>query len=555
MRFIKSRLQFINESIESKGITNTLSFLSKKCPENAAKYFLKDIRKISDKYDYPMSKLNDMHIKYLPKRVALPLKNENEIENDWGIWCFKFWFSLEEGYLGYTSVNRESFPYKSKRDRTGNTNFNSHELDTLMSSIPTNIETLNPDNTYYKNGGFYPIASHSDYENLRTGDVIAGYFNEDEYEDAFGWAIVYREDTDRVYAIQNKSDGSSPSNPEWRNYGRYSWNIYSGGPSTDHCKLNLFIPGKKNIKSEEVKEEENPLDFNLPLRNATVSKWTGSYDSIDDAEEIEKADFSLVLYFDDMINPDKAEFYERPSDIKTERKRSREGAISLKSDEEIRNENIQRYIEKLVKLLGISPEKTEFKNLNKLVMKCLSGKFSIMSILKKDYRTLDSINEYLYDMLQQTSIDGKKYYFDKITSAYEKTVKANLEYLGLLTQTDNFLINNIDEYDLEEDEKEMFLQQYNKILELGDYIEKTIKNMNIHTIEDLKIISYKLENINNIMNNDRSFNLNERFYNIIRNFNNSNDVDFSMNRIKKSNLVENETRLKNLEKAIKSILS
>lgn len=554
MRYLKPISQFINEAIESKGITNTLSFINKNCPDNTAQDFLKDLRKLTDRYDYPMSKLNDMHIKYMSKKLALPLKNKEEIQNHYEIWCFKFWFSLEEGYLGYTSVTKDLFKYKSNR-RSGESTLNSDELDILREAISNShqLRTLTQiKDIDFDRSSFRPIVDESDYKSLRTGDVIAGYFSEYEDEDSFCWAIVYREDTERFYAIQNKSDGSSPSNPEWRNYGRYSWNIYLGGPSTDHCKLNLFIPGKKDTNLEKQDDEINPLDYNLPLKNGEVSRWSHSYNSINSAEDIEKADFSLVLYFDDMLNPDKAVFYEKPSDIRTSREESKEGALALKSDEEIRNENIKRYVEKLVGLLGLDSEKTEFKNLNKIILKCLIGKFSIMSILRKEYSNLDTFNDLLYGMLQQKTVEDRKYYFNSLVDQYEKLSKSSSKKIQEYLKSEKIFMSKIQDFD--DEMKEMILEQYLKITELGQYITSFVTNTQFQTLEDLKIISYKLENLSIMIRNDKSFKLVERFHTLIYYFHENVEIEYQLERIRKSDLQENQSKLKNIERAIKSVL-
>ena len=76
-----------------------------------------------------------------------------------------------------------------------------------------------------------------------------------------------------------------------------------------------------------------------------------------------------------MINPDKSAFYERPSDISKNRKESKEGALKLISDEEIKKINLERYLNQLISKVGVSVDKSDVKNLQKVIGTSLSGKY------------------------------------------------------------------------------------------------------------------------------------------------------------------------------------
>ena len=549
MKYIKSRVEFLTEAIESVNISKTLSFLKSKVESDTGR-FLEELKKLIEIYDYPLSKVKDENIKYMAKWPALNLKPKSEILNEWGVDCLKYWFSLEEGYLGFTAIGNKTFEYREKISNAG-TSFTDDELSYLKRNIS---EQYLPSGTDYTRGRFVPvgISKSPTYEELKTGDVVVGYFNSYEDTDWLTWAVIYV-DGDKIYAIQNVADGSIPDNDEWRQYGRDSWVIYmNGSAENDHIKLHKYIPSS-TVLSIDNDKSENPLDYNLPLRGGNIRSWSENYNSIRDEKQIDKADFCLVMYLDDMMNPDMAEFYERPSDMRKEREESRQGATALMSDEEIREMNISRYISQLVGKLGISPEKTEFKDLNKLVLKAVGGKFALIGIIRRHFSKLQKINDYLYDMIQENDMDGKKEYFNEVLIHYENSIKSFNDYNSKYIETEKFILEDISDF-IEDDEKELFLKQWNKCVEISNLITSSIQSKEINTIEDLRIITHNLASIYNIIESDRAFQLSSRFYSILKCFDDSMDVEYDLKRMNKDDLIRNEPKLEKLENLIRKML-
>jgi len=223
MKFIKNRLEFIKEAFESSAISGAIKYIKSKCPPKSDADFVRDLKFIGSRYDYPISKLNDRFIKYLPRKKALQLKGK-QAHSSWEVSHLKFWFSLEEGYLGYTGVGKKELPYKRRTRYTSSISENS--LDMLSKKYP--------------NGELIPITEKEDYENLKTGDIIVGIFNSSDDEDYICWATAYKEDR-KVYAIQNESDGGKPDSSGWEQFGYYSWVIFDGSSiEFDHHALHLF---------------------------------------------------------------------------------------------------------------------------------------------------------------------------------------------------------------------------------------------------------------------------------------------------------------------------
>jgi len=351
MKYIKKRYQFLNEAFDSKAISKTLSFLDKNFNKTTKDEFLNVLKKMKDNYDYPIDKIDDSFIKYTNKKEAIKIKFDGEIHNDWGIYCLKFWFSLELGYLGYTATSNRIKEYKQSK---GNESFDGNELSHIKS---TGIRT----------GKITPVV---DYSLLKDREKVVGYFSDYLDDDKLSIATIIIYDN-IIYAIQDVADGNSPPRETgWLEFGRYSWSIGKNDQiGQDHQKLHHYEFDNEPLRVEEVEKEvitsDNPLDWNLPVKkgNGRISDWKSDYSSIGDEEELEKADFSIILFFDDMINPDKAEYYERPSDISKEREESRKGALKLISDEEIKKVNIERYLNQIVSKIGVSIDKSDVKNL------------------------------------------------------------------------------------------------------------------------------------------------------------------------------------------------
>lgn len=544
MKYLKSRVEFIKEAFESLNISKTLAFLKSNVSKDTGR-FLEELKRITEIYDYPLSKVRDENIKYLSKIQALKIKSKPDVKNSFGVDCIKYWFSIEEGYLGYTAIGNKTYEYTESINTLG-TNFTKDEIDYLKDNLPSNIK-INP-----REGKFVPVKSKDDYLKLKTGDIVAGYLNSYEDEDDFTWATIFKENS-KIYVIQNIKDGALPDNEDWDQYGDYSWAIYlNNGIEPDHVKLHKFVIQKEAEIDIEQSPSDNPLSWNLPLRGGQIRSWSSDYNSIRDEFQIDKADFCLVLELDDMISSDNS--YERPSQMRKSREESRQGATSLLSDEDIKNTNIARYISQMIGRLGISTESTEFKDLNKLVLKFFSGKYALIRLIKKQFSRLEKINDHLYDMIQQSDLSEKQYHFDLITTYYERTLNYMTQSSSDYRETEDIMIKTIKE-DIDEPERTMILDQWNQCIELSGLITSLIQKQNITTIEDLRILTHKLDSLSTLLQNDRSIRLESRFLSILKDFDDHYEVDRLIGRITEKELLNNQVRLINVEKAIRSVLS
>jgi hypothetical protein len=156
-------------------------------------------------------------------------------------------------------------------------------------------------------------------------------------------------------------------------------------------------------------------------------------------------------------------------------------------------------------------------------------------------------------MIQENDMDGKKEYFNEVLSQYENSIKSFNDYNSKYIETEKFILEDISDF-LEDDEKELFLKQWNKCVEISNLITSSIQSKEINTIEDLRIITHNLASIYNIIESDRAFQLSSRFYSILKCFDDSMDVEYDLKRMNKDDLTRNEPKLKNLENLVIKML-
>ena len=332
------------EAFEANALSKMMVFLTKKTDSDSKERFRNKLKTLTTNLDIPIDKIKDSDVKYLNRSQALKLKSEKESDS---IYCLKFWFSIDEGYLGFTGTGNLTMDFnrhiKGRRSEVKNSPFNTRELDYIKHSLDIKTGSLDP----VKN-----------YEDIQHGQLVIGIFSGEDPIDInkLGFAKIWR-DENQLYAIQDVTSGGSPENEingqnwrSWRNSDSrlvHSWSLDSvHSPGSDHCKLHIYKSSNEplhivGVKKEVVEKSENPFDFNLPVnRGYNLTEWGNSSWSIDNYKSVEKADFAIVLMLDDIIKS----VGTKVSNVKKSREESKEGATSLMNDSEIKEANIKRYL-------------------------------------------------------------------------------------------------------------------------------------------------------------------------------------------------------------------
>jgi hypothetical protein len=543
--FIYNHMRYLKlyEAFSSKGISKTINFLSQKISSQSKDKFLNDLKEFMQNSDYPLNKLTDDFIQYLPFKKAILLKKDKDVSNGRGIWAIKYWFSVEGGYLGYTATGNKTYPFREPQtinnsSKRKDSHFTNRELEYIKKNITeTGI-----------------ISRVTDYSKLKTGQVVIGIFGGD-----IGIATVYVDNTDRVYAIQNVASGSYTSDSGWREYTEYgdqSWYIYE--PRTipdDHEKLNFYTPGDEPLRYEEKEEPSQSenlshLNWNLPLdENFNQVRWSDYIRSISSYKEVGNADFALVLMYDDLLNPDvDAPYFEPVSDIKKFREESKSGSTHFMTDEEITKSNYNRLMDRLISIYGLElkSQEQDLLNLQKLFSTFLCGEKILYSLIagEPDTENIYKFEQNIkYLITCEDDEESKKWAFEKVKKNFfsykEESKKYADKFSGSLKRVQN-----------EGDEET--IEIFDKLSKISKKILQFIFIKPVTTLNELRYLLSKIHSISYYYKKTtKSEGLNKVFDNIKYN---DSDVSDGVERMAKRTQVEIEEDRKFVDELEKYIL-
>lgn len=549
----------VYEAFSSGTISKTLSFIEKKIGKSQRNSFLSGLKKIKDKYDYPIDLIDDKWMDYMPKKDALLFRNTESAKNDYGVSHIKFWFSIEKGYLGYSAVgNKEVNFERGSEEQKINEPFTEGEINYILSS-----------NILENKGKLIPV---KDYFSLNHLDVCVMYVGRYTDLSDLGKTTIWIDDErGQIFGIQNIESGGAPYDGNWRQYGTYSWGMGTPRkPKIDHKKLHKYIYDDEPLRvyQEEVSSKAiNPFDYNLPVSpDGKITSW-GNQGSgtISEPKRIEEADFAIILNFDEMINSE----YKKPSVKTKERMESREGASRLMSDDDVRRANIEKYTSQLLNKLGVSKNEFNPVNLNKVITMLLQGEFALLSIrlgytngLNDFISDLSSLISIHKDIDEYTDDDIEEYYtnvLDKYKRLYNESSKKRNKLSGTLT--------DLIEYYKDEKNDSRFgtlrdgtnprlelLEICNKVFEIGKKITENISKLPVNTIADLKMILYKMRSIKQIMENESEFYIGwVEYMQYMGSYGEIGDTTSRFNRTSKSERTQVLESLNNLDKYIDTL--
>ena len=498
MKYIK-----LYEAFESDKLSKTIGFIKEK---EDRKRLLEDIKKICNQIDYPYSKLTDDNFQYLPYKTAL---NVNAIKTDtpcdatsqrafpeygvagevckgghifrmWGtrtrevvcpicngtgvkktrpeIKWIKFWFSAEGKYIATTAVDGQI--RKGSKRSVGGQSY---------------IGTLNLSD--YSEGNVVSL------RDLKDGDVALVSINRE-------LTVCYIiKEYEKTYAIQDRHSGSSPDNTPrtvWQQYGSRSWALVSSGDYQGQIKL-LLPKGK----SEEipVENEPDPITWNVVL---SLSRYGFDTSTKDVEDTIKDAHFAIVMDFGKI----KTSEFKTKSLIKGEREESREGAAALMKDDDIRKENLKRYIDKISKSVDLN---NGFSDITKILPRVFGGRLALVYVMRG--RNFDDFNYIIDDIFKfmKSTTDS-----DKLRWSNEATGTLNSVYRSNITNNKRYNDHlDFTRKEIEKNEKPEYAKLLDKLMELSSKINTSILQKPVESLEDLEITYRKMRTLRDILKSDR----------------------------------------------------
>lgn len=555
------------EAFESNAISGVLKYIKRKIGDKESKSFLSGLKTIIKNYEYPIDKISNDNVRYLSAKKALPIKSN--LPTDSGIYCLKFWFSLDKGYIGYTGVGDRVM----SKNRFSSIESGSRVSDTITSDVVDYIKnTLN-----IKTGKMYRV---TDYSNLQHGDVVIGLFGYDLDLNRVSKAKIFK-DRNRLYAIQDVASGSSPAYVHgdmyqlgnWRDWGNSSWSLgYDYSPEVDHKYLYKYTEDDTPLDiddyNQETSVEENHYLYNLPINSyGTLMDWSryrGENTSIYNWKDIEDADFCIIIYLDNML---KSEF-KKTTAKSEERKELRKGAISLMTEKELRNANIDRYMKKMLNKMGISPEKVDLKNLQKYISSNIIGDYSYFSInrnkpdLNDTKRFTQRILE-LFRMIKEYGDSGKveieDFYNDRIVKPYIENNLKSSEYKKSYDNGYRKYINAISSIKDEKNRKD-FKEYLETCKDIGVYINRYVSSQEINSIDDYIFLCSKIISIRSVMWDDNFKNISVLARHMVENLATENELSIVIDYINSMSVrhideyKEDIKRLRKVKSYVESIL-
>ena len=525
----------IFEAFESIKLSKTLNYIKDPKSKNT---FMELLKTIANQMDLPLSKYSDEYFQYLPFNKALSLNftigdepcdatseqsypgfgvpgcscDKGMVDRKWGRSVRKAKCTVCNG----TGIKKKSvYPIKWLKfwfDKDGK----------YITTTGTDGQVRNQIiKTYPKNYSMpsYPISTNeSDYDVIKTlslsdmRDIPKGTIVKIKIGDPKRWVIglVWKDPgSTKPYIIQNECDGSTPDNSErveWQPYGRYSWVI--GGPgdySGEIKELKLKASAESKIlkigsEEEDLDDKVDPYTWNAPV-NVRYSSLSLTNDS--NVEKlISNAHFALVLNYLDI----KASEFKTKSEISQEREQSKKGASAFISDQEVREKNIQRYIDEISKRLSIP---NDIKELGKTVQRFMGGPYLGIYILRsRNVGEFSSFVEYFYKFMTLPEGDSdKEYYLSRALEYFRNVVDKNLKFNSELTMSIKEIRNMIRKDDRQELEPVL-----DDLLELNRIIINKFQNFEYETLEDLEIFLEKIQSIRKVYRDSERLRIRDLYY-------------------------------------------
>jgi len=499
-------LQYLKlfEAFESETLSKVFNYVNK----NQKGRFKDILKEFCGKLGFPMSKLSDDLFQYLPFNKALSLaanmedepcdnesdsipgekcsgptgdENQGTIMRTWGkgrrrvncdvckgtgikpkttfpIKWVKFWFDKDGKYVNVTATDGQI---------RGGTTYKGGELDDDINHYEVEEEGI----------------TYRQLDNYETGDFF--YFKDGSFNGE-GVAMLFKE-YGRNYLIQNFALGSEPGNNEWKKIAQYSWIVSSAGDIRELLKkLKL-----KNASVEKEEEKPDPYTWNalLDIRRMVLGKNTNL------KEELNNAHFALVLDYVKMKKIKSGGGVTDTAVTKAKREESREGALSLKLPNDIKNANFQRYIKQISQNIKITDD---ISNLRIIFQRVFGFGYAGYYILQGlNFSAMEDIFNYIVNFMTLDNEYDKQRYLDRTSREIKDRMTSNIDYNNNMKENLDYLFTASPDED-HTNVVEMFI-------EVNKAIVKKIQDAPLETIEDALILYNKIRNIRDSYRNSPIF--------------------------------------------------
>jgi hypothetical protein len=334
--------------------------------------------------------------------------------------------------------------------------------------------------------------------------------------------------------------------------------MYSDGtPQDDHCKLHLYKPSDEPLhvftNDKKEKEELDIYDFNLSFDindgdYVRVDQLNKEYDnwSIDN-NKFKNSDFAIIFFADEFLPNQEMGL----KDIRTDRTKSKEDALALMSDDDVKKINVEKRINYLIDKFHLDPsvEMDNMTNLNSILMKIFLDDFILFKVF---YGYNTDIIEYLYRFFDHcqnlegaSPEDFKKAvqpHIDDIKRCYRRLLERYNGQIHLFKENYDLVLKSDNKYAVD------FFKEF---MIISKKLKDKIRSKNIVNLYDASIIIDRLRNMRNSETNNSR--LSYYMEACIDNFMSKDNVSSLINRINENEFNISKKALKFIERQVDMI--
>jgi hypothetical protein len=192
----------------------------------------------------------------------------------------------------------------------------------------------------------------------------------------------------------------------------------------------------------------------------------------------------------------KASGFKTKSLIKGEREESREGASALMKDDDIRKENLKRYIDKISKSVDLS---NGFSDITKILPRIFGGRLALVYTFRaRNFDDFNYIIDDIFKFMKSTTDSDKLRWSNEATGTLNDVYKSNI--------SNNKRYNNHLEFtrkEIERNNKSEYGKLLDKLMELSSKINTSILQKPVESLEDLELAYRKMKTLRDILRSDR----------------------------------------------------
>lgn len=523
------------EAFDARTLNATLKHVKSKTDKTN---FLNTLKSICRRFDIPESKLTDDLFTYLPFNKALRFNNvvvedqpcdaegefvagekcdNGKVRRPWGrgfrivdcgtcqgtgikpkksnLSMLKFWFDADGKFITTTAVDGVYRETTAANTVAFSPNIEDYEV---VKRIPK---------TQIKN-------------QLETGDIIAVDFLDNHWNgqvynvETQIVAYVFKENqygNIKLFAIQNRRGRWPRPNDynAWRQIASESWTLTSSKCNN----INLLKP-KVGTAGLDPYGYNTTFDLgNFRIRPLQINST------------VRDANFAIIMDFSKL---EKFET-EKKTEIETRRKESRQGALALVSNDDIKNANIKRYFDKIATTFKITGQLEDVTKFNKMTARLVSRNSSYLlnqSASDTISNGLSNVAGYMFKVIKKIKVaereDTKSIENGTVPTATEnlkneRDFKDNIQYLNdKYSSVLDWSINSNEQINKSlrllrkkiTETNDEFSERDLKVLEnidtLSLEIQRYISSIEVNTLDDVEFLQQEILSIRQLFRSERT---------------------------------------------------